>query len=315
MAASKTDYYDILGVSKSASQDEVKKAYRKQALEWHPDKHKDNKEAAEKRFKEINEAYQVLSDSEKRKTYDQFGHQAFAQGFGRQGAAGPSNQSGRWGPFTYTYTSSGNQGMPFSGKAGPGSAWTYTYSTTGGKNPFVGVDFGDPFDIFNQFFRGASPFGRTARVPRYSIKISFMEAARGVEKEVQINGKARKIKIPAGVNDGSRIRFDDFILSINVTPHKFFERDGADIYLKVEIPLSALVLGGEIKVPTVDEEVKVKIRPGTKPGNMLRLRGKGLPHLLGRGSGDEYIKMEIKVPGRLSRTQRKLFESLQKEGL
>ena len=284
MANGKTDYYDILGISKSASGEEVKKAYRKQALEWHPDKHKDNKEAAEKRFKEINEAYQVLSDSEKRKAYDQFGSIPPGQG-------------------------------PFSGKAGPGSAWTYTYSTTGGKNPFVGVDFGDPFDIFNQFFRGASPFGRTARVPRYSIKISFMEAARGVEKEVQINGKKRKIKIPAGVDDGSRIKFDDFILSIDVAPHEFFERDGVDIYLKVEIPLSALVLGGEIKVPTVDEEVKVKIRPGTKPGNMLRLRGKGLPHLLGRGSGDEYIKMEIKVPGRLSRTQRKLFESLKKEGL
>src|SRR3989344_8709893 len=135
--AAKSDYYDILGVTKSASADEIKKAYRKQALEWHPDRHKDDKEAAEKRFKEINEAYQILSDPQKKQAYDQFGHQAFspggaASGFGGQG---PFARGRGFGPFTYTYTTSGN-----------------------GSSPFEGYDFGDPFDIFESFFGGGSPF-------------------------------------------------------------------------------------------------------------------------------------------------------------
>jgi DnaJ-class molecular chaperone len=198
--AAKSDYYDVLGVSKGVSADEIKKAYRKQALEWHPDKHKDNKEAAEKRFKEINEAYQILSDSQKRQAYDQFGHSAFSPGGGAPGGfggfPGAGAQAGRWGPFTYTYTSSGD-GSP------------------SGESPFAGFDFGDPFDIFEQFFGGGSPF-RAARIPRYGIAIDFMEAIEGVEKEVEIEGKKRKIKIPAGVDEGSRINFGDFILSINV---------------------------------------------------------------------------------------------------
>src|SRR5689334_9371100 len=147
--ATKTDYYDILGVSKSASADDIKKAYRKQALEWHPDRHKDNKEAAEKRFKEINEAYQVLSNPQKKSSYDQFG------------SAGPQGFPG------------GGQGNPFAG----GSPFTYTYST-GGQNPFGNADFGDPFDIFESFFDGASPFGQQSRrqqIPRYSLDIDFME--------------------------------------------------------------------------------------------------------------------------------------------
>src|SRR3989344_1859280 len=176
--AAKSDYYDILGVSKSASADELKKAYRKQALEWHPDRHAgSDKEAAEKRFKEINEAYQVLSDTQKRSAYDQFGHSAFAPGGGSAGFSGNpfagGAQGGKYGPFTYTYTTSG-----------------------GGQNPFGNYDFGDPFDIFESFFGGGSPF-RQKQIPRYSIAIEFMDAVKGVEKEVSIEGKRRKIKIPA----------------------------------------------------------------------------------------------------------------------
>jgi len=198
--ATKSDYYDILGVSKSASADEIKKAYRKQALEWHPDRHKDDKEVAEKKFKEINEAYQVLSDSQKKSAYDQYGHDAFtpggmpggnpfAGGFGRQG-----------GPFTYTYTS-------------------------GGGNPFGNADFGDPFDIFEAFFGGGNPFaGRRQSKPRYSISISFMDAVNGVSKEVSIEGKKRKIKIPAGIYEGATMDFGDFRLSINIKPDAQFDR-------------------------------------------------------------------------------------------
>jgi molecular chaperone DnaJ len=293
--AAKSDYYDILGVTKTASADEIKKAYRKQALEWHPDRHKDDKEAAERRFKEINEAYQVLSDSQKRSAYDQFGHAAFSPGGGAggfSGAGGPFQQSGRYGPFTYTYTSTGGQG-----------------------NPFGGFDFGDPFDIFEQFFGGGNPFGRARQVPRYSIKLDFMEAVKGVSKEVNIEGKKRKIKIPAGVDEGSRINFGDFMLSINVLPHKIFERSGNDIFVKVEIPFWQAILGAEIDVPTLDGEVKIKVRPGTQPGTMIRLRGRGVPNLHGRGSGDEYIRLNIAVPEKLTKEQRKLIEEMKDKGL
>jgi len=292
--AAKSDYYDILGVSKGASADELKKAYRKQALEWHPDRHSGtDKEAAEKRFKEINEAYQVLSDPQKRSAYDQFGHAAFAPGGGAAGFSGNpfagGAQGGKYGPFTYTYT-------------------------TGGQNPFGNFDFGDPFDIFESFFGGGSPF-RQQQIPRYSIAIEFMEAVRGVEKEVVINGKRRTIKIPAGVDEGSRIKFDDFILSVNIRPHKIFERDGADIYIKVAIPYSMAALGGEIEVPTVEGNVRIKIKEGTQPETMLRLKGKGVQSLRGRGRGDQYVRLSIAVPERLNRQQKNLIEELQNEGL
>lgn len=293
--AAKSDYYDILGVSKSASADELKKAYRKQALEWHPDRHTGaDKEAAEKRFKEINEAYQVLSDSQKRSAYDQFGHSAFSPGGGAAGFGGNpfagGTQGGKYGPFTYTYT------------------------TSGGQNPFGNYDFGDPFDIFESFFGGGSPF-RQQQIPRYSIDIDFMDAVKGVEKDVTINGKRRTIKIPAGVDEGSRIKFDDFILSINIRPHKMFERDGADIYVKVSIPYSLAALGGEIEVPTVEGDVRIKVHPGTQPETMLRLRGKGIVNVRNRGRGDQYVRISIAVPEKLNREQKSVIEELQSEGL
>ncbi|MDP1710285.1 MAG: DnaJ domain-containing protein, partial [bacterium] len=261
--AAKTDYYDILGISKSASADDIKKAYRKQALEWHPDRHRGDKEAAEKRFKEINEAYQVLSDTNKRSSYDQFGS-AGPQGFGGQGS-----------PFTYTYYTGGDSSSA-QGFGGQG-------------NPFGNMDFGDPFDIFESFFGGGNPFGRaqTRSIPRYSINLDFMEAVKGVSKEVGIGGKKRKIKIPAGIYEGARINFGDFTLSVNIKPDKLFERQDDDIYISVSIPFSLAVLGGEIKVPTIEDEIKIRIRPGTQSGIMMRLREKGVPHLHGRGKGDE----------------------------
>lgn len=290
--AAKSDYYDILGVSKGASQDEIKKAYRKQALEWHPDKHKDNKEVAEKRFKEVNAAYQVLSDSEKKRAYDQFGHAAFSPG-GMPGGAGrpggPFGQAGGQGPFTYTYS-------------------------TGGEGPFAGFDFGDPFEIFSQFFGGGSPFGGT-RKPRYSVMIDFMEAVKGVEKEVEIEGKKRKIKIPAGIDEGLRINFNDFILSVNVRPHKIFERDGDNIFVKLAIPYSLATTGGTIEAPTIDGDVTIRIKAGTQPGTMIRLRGKGAPRIRGRGKGDEYVRVLVAVPGKLTREQKKIIEKMKKKGL
>lgn len=292
----KNDYYDILGVDKSASAAEIKSAYRKKALEWHPDRHKDNKEEAEKKFKEVNEAYQVLSDSQKKGAYDQFGHDAFSPGGGFRGGGSPfgGQQAGRYGPFTYTYTTnSGGQGSPFSG-----------------------FDFGDPFEIFESFFGGGSPFRQARSVPRYSVKIDFMEAIKGVTKELMINGKKKKIKIPAGVSEGTRINFNDFSLSINVTPHDVFERDGDDIYVKVTIPYSLAVMGGQITAPTVDgKDVKLKVRAGTQSGTMIRLKGKGAPNPRRRGKGDQYVKINIVVPEKPNRDQKKVIEQMKKEGL
>ncbi|HJX59192.1 MAG TPA: DnaJ C-terminal domain-containing protein [Patescibacteria group bacterium] len=294
--AAKSDYYDILGVSKSASAEEIKKAYRKQALEWHPDRHKDEKEAAERRFKEINEAYQILSDPQKRSAYDQFGHSAFSPGGmpgGFGGGGGPFGQTGRYGPFTYTYTTSGG----------------------GGGNPFAGYDFGDPFEIFEQFFGGGNPFRQARQIPRYSISIDFMDAIKGVAKEVDIEGKKRKIKIPAGVGEGSRINFGDFMLSINIRPHEVFERDGDDIYVKVEIPYSMAVLGGDVDVPTVYGDVKIRIRPGTQSGTMVRLRERGAPRVHGRGKGDEYVRINLLVPDKPTHKQKKIIDEMKEEGL
>ena len=142
-----------------------------------------------------------------------------------------------------------------------------------------------------------------------------MEAIKGIEKEVSIEGKKRKIKIPPGIDEGTRIRFDDFILSVDIKPDEIFERDGEDIFIKLTISFSMAVLGGKLEVPTVDDNVNIRIRPGTKSGTMIRLRGKGAPRLRGRGRGDEYVKVNIAIPQKLSKKQRKYIQDMEKIGL
>lgn len=292
--ATKHDYYEILGVSKNATGDELKRAYRKLALEWHPDRNK-SKEATEK-FKEINEAYEILSNSEKKVAYDQFGHAAF-----EQGGMGSSPFGGGFG-----------QGQTY--KQGP---FTYTYYNNG--SPFDGVDLGgfsDPFELFEQFFGGSSPFGggRTRhRRSTYSLTIDFMEAVKGVQKEVEMNGRRTKIKIPAGVDDGSRIRFDDFDIVVDVTPDKTFKRDGYDVVVEAPVSFPKAVLGTVIEAPTIDGPVKLKIPSGTQPNAVIRLRGKGIPYVRGSGRGDEYIRIRITVPTKLSHKQRELLDEFEKD--
>ncbi len=284
--ATKRDYYDILGVGKNASIEEIKKAYRKLALEWHPDRNK-SPQATEK-FKEINEAYEVLSNPQKRQAYDQFGHAAFTPGGGAEYCGWPFG-----GGFSQTH------------KQGP---FTYTYTTYGEGFPFEGFDFSDPFEIFEQFFGGSSPFRQTSRIPRYGLTLSFLEAARGCEKELIIESKKRKIKIPAGVDEGSRIKFKDFYVTIDIRPDKVFQRDGFDVFVNQEIPLKTAILGGIVEVPTIDGSLKLRVRPGTQPGTMVRLAGRGIKKLHGYGRGDQYVRFLVKIPDKLTRKQREILE-------
>lgn len=281
--ADNKDYYQILGVTKSASADEIKKAYRKLALQFHPDKNKTKE--ADAKFKEVTKAYEVLSDAGKRQTYDQFGAAAFD----------PSASSG---PF----------GQGFGGQNGP---FTYTYTSNGGNPDFGG--FSDPFDIFEQFFGGASPFGRRQHREVYSLKIDFMEAVKGTQKKVDLGGKVQTIKIPAGVDDGSRIRFGESDVIINVVPDKRFKREGYDVVSEEELSFAEAALGTEINVETVEGKVKLKIPQGTQPDMVIRLRGKGITHVRGSGKGDHYVRIKIIIPKNLTGKQKKLLEEFEAE--
>ena len=274
------DYYEILGVAKSASAADLKKAYRRLALKWHPDRNKSSE--AEKRFKEINEAYEILSDSKKRQAYDQFGHAAFSGGM-------PGASRG-------AYASYGNLGDIL---RQAGVSW-------GG--------FSDPFDIFESFFGGQSPFAQRDQLPTYRIAIRQREAVLGCEKEVSINGRKKKIKIPAGVDSGSRMKFPNFYLLIDVLADPDFARQGDDLIIEKEISFAEATLGSVAKILTIEgKEVKLKIRSGTQPGTMVRLRGYGVPRLQrGRGKGDLYVRFRVKIPQKLTRKQKELIKELSK---
>lgn len=277
----KRDYYEVLGVGKSVGDSEIKAAYRKKALEWHPDRNK-SPEATEK-FKEVNEAFEILSDSKKRQLYDQYGH-----------AGNQFNRSG--GPAGYGQSYSGNINDIFEQMGFGGSS--------------------DPFDIFESFFGGASPFGRTRQQRRrnvYQLSISFEEAAHGVEKEVQLEGKPRTIKIPAGIDNGNRIRFEDFDLTILVKPSSVFQREGQDLYVEKYISFSDAVLGTVIEVPTLTKPTQIKIKSGTQSGTLIRLKSFGLPHPNNpHNTGDLYISIKITVPASVSSQTRRILEELRK---
>ena len=280
----KRDFYEVLGVSKSASAAEIKKAYRQLALKFHPDRNKEA--AAAEKFKEISEAYEILSNSQKKQNYDQCGHAAFdpASGFGGFGGfGGARGGTYRQGPFTYTY------------------------STSGGAPGGFGADFSDPFEIFESFFGGASPFGRAQRLPRYGVRIELTEAYKGTTRKLVHQGREYEVKIPAGAEDGTSIRFDSFYVTVEVKPDSKFRRDGADLFVDQPISFTQAVLGATVKVPTMDGDLKLKIRPGTQPGTLFRLRGKGMPRLRFSGRGDQYVRLLVEVPSKLSHKQKQLL--------
>ena len=301
--STKKDYYEILGVKKGASEAEIKSAYRQMARKHHPDI--DKTAGADGRFKEIGEAYQVLSDPQKKQSYDQFGHAAFDRG-------------------------AGGGGNPFSGGGNPFGGAQYSWSSSngnpfGGGNPNVQFDFGgfeDPFELFSQIFGGG--FAQQARrKPTYQLNISFDEAVKGVTKEVEIeerNSQGRltrkrlKIKVPAGVDNGTKIRFGDLDIVFNVSRNQEFLREGANVFSEITISIPQLVLGDVFEVNTVSGKVKVKVPPGTQPGSLVKLKGKGIAKLGSTGHGDHFVRVNLSVPQNPSKQEKQLYEELYKLG-
>ncbi|MGB9641376.1 MAG: DnaJ C-terminal domain-containing protein [Anaerolineales bacterium] len=310
------DYYQILGVNKDASEAEIKKAYRKLARKYHPDVNPGDKTAEEK-FKEINEAYEVLSDPEKRQKYDRFGAQW--RQYERSGGRPEDFDWSQW-----------------SAQPGAGGTYTRTVSPEEFERMFGG-GLGGFSDFFETLFGGmgrttTSPFGRQTRRtastrPRdmeYPVQISLEEAFYGTTRSLQFeDGRRIEARIPAGVKSGSKVRLSgqgavtssgergDLYLKIEVLPHAIFERDGDDLKTKVDIDLYTALLGGKINVKTIDKTVELTIPPETQNGKVIRLRGLGMPNVKDPTQrGNLYVTVNVQLPTHLSQEEKRLFEQL-----
>lgn len=298
----KRDYYDVLGISKNADDGAIKKAYRKLAKKYHPDTNQGDKQA-EQRFKEVTEAYNVLSDPERKKIYDQFGH-AGLEG-GTAGGSEEFYQGGSGGAGRFYRSSSG----------GPGGFYQEFH--------FGGDDMDDMFgDMFGSMFQ------RKGEDLHAEIEVSFDEAAFGGDKIITLQDErgirhSLQVHIPAGIDDGKSIRLrgkgaagvrggepGDLLLKVKVMEKAGFERRGLDIYTTVKIPFTTAVFGGEAIVPTLNGKVVCKIREGTQSGTKIRLRGKGIVSMSNATvHGDQYVTVQIQVPEGLSQeAKRKLKE-------
>jgi curved DNA-binding protein len=321
-----TDYYKILGINKQASPDEIKKAYRKLALKYHPDRNKGNPQAEEK-FKAINEAYAVLSNPEKRAQYDQFGSAEFHQRFSREDIFRDFDTSSIFKEFGFDFGDLFNE--------------IFTANRGGGFRHFGGrtsqskkKGFQDWSGIFGrqtgQEYTSQSQKGQDLT---YNLTISLEEAAKGLKKNLSIrqgsHTKQVMVEIPRGIRHGQKIRLagqgesapnspgkaGDLYLKINISPHPIFKLSGSDLYLDRSITFAQAALGTKLEIPTLAGNLQLKIPPGIQSHTLMRLKGHGIPKFKSQEKGDLYVKVIVKTPTKLSESQTGLFKELEKSGL
>ncbi len=342
----KRDYYEVLGVSRDADEQTIKRAYRKLAKKYHPDTNPGNGQA-EQRFKEVTEAYNILSDEKKRKLYDQFGFAAFEEGAAGGGSYGSQSGAGGFGDFGGFGGFSGGSGFGgFQGNSTGNGNYREFHFESGGDG-----DMGDIFgDIFGDMFggaksdrfggqrsgRGYGPGGRSYSQRgadfRSSVTVSLEEAAFGCDKVIRLSDpdgghvQSLKVHIPAGIDDGKTIRLrgkgasganggetGDLLLEIHVAEKPGFERKGMDIYTTASIPFTTAVFGGEALVQTLSGSVKCKVPAGIQSGSKIRLRGKGIVSMKDASvHGDEYVTIQIQVPVNLSAEARRKLKEYEK---
>ncbi len=318
------DYYQILGVSRNASEKEIKQAYRRLARKHHPDLNPGDK-SAEAKFKEINAAYEVLSSPEKRKKYDQFGEQwEYAEQFAKSGGQERVRWDSGRGGTTFEYGDLSGFGDIFSslfGDSGIGSRMR--------RGSRRGQDIESPIEVtLEEAYHGSTRViqlqteepctacGGTGRVGNRACTICNGAGGKIIPKRLEV-------KIPAGVRDGSRIRIagegmpgraggnkGDLYLVAKVLPHKLFERKGDDLYTEVSVPLATVMLGGEVRLPTLNGNLSLKIPPETQNGRVFRMAGKGMPQLGNSKYGNMFAKVKVVLPTNLTEEEKKLFERL-----
>lgn len=316
------DYYQVLGVDKKASADEIKKAYRKLAVKWHPDKNPNNKSAAEEKFKKISEAYAVLSDPKKREQYDTFGSaDQFRQQYSQEDI------------FRGFDLDEILRSFGFGGPRGGGRTTFRTGTRRGGAYQ----DYEDPFSgMFGGMGGGRQQYAnmpQKGQDAEYNLSISLEESVFGADKKISFQMENHiediNVKIPAGISSGKKLRLPgkgmpgynggphgDLYLNINVLPHPIFARDGNDLYIEKTIKFSQAALGTSIDIPTLDGTTKrLKIAPGTQNSTKIRMKGFGVPGLKGTVKGDQYVKINVEVPKKLTDKQTKLVEQLADEGI
>jgi len=321
----KKDYYNILGVKRNASEQEIKQAYRRLARKHHPDVNPGDK-SAEARFKQINEAYEVLSDKETRKKYDQFGDQwQYADQFAQAGwQQTPFRDFAQRGSATSFHFGEGDLGSLFDELLRGTRTRTYTRRA----QPRRGRDMEAPVEVtLEEAYHGTNrTISLQVEEPCSTCKgsglIQNMPCATCQGAGIVARMKRLEVKIPPGVKNGSRVRIagkgqpgygranGDLYLRISVKPHRLFERRGDDLYAKVPVPLTAAMLGGEVQVPTLKGKLALKIPPETQNGRVFRLTGQGMPHLGNSSRGDMLAKVKVVLPTKLSQQEKELFRRL-----
>ncbi|GMR23471.1 MAG: DnaJ C-terminal domain-containing protein [Acidobacteriota bacterium] len=308
------DYYQVLGIAKNANEKDIKQAFRKLARKHHPDVNPGDR-GAEEKFKEINEAHEVLSDPDKRRKYDQLG--ANWKQYEQQGRPGPGGFGG--GGFNVEFESGG------------GGAFSDFFRT------FFegGVEFDDVFGQAGGSYRGTRPGGRRGRGPQgfgqpppqpgrdvtAQIEVTLEEAFHGTVKRLTLDGQSIDVRLKKGVKDGSKVRVagkgergaagpGDLYLDVKMRAHHIYRREGDDLYVDVPVTVSEAALGAEIEVPTMAGKVGIKVPAGSQNGRLMRLKGKGMPKLKAKGHGDLFAKLMVVVPKKLSAREEELLKEL-----